>query len=72
MDLRAPENVLVVPEDPAEEPDHTTLEASVVAEVAARGVSLDAPDVEVTPEHNLMVIYTSGTTGLPGASTTIT
>ncbi len=61
----APENVLVVPEDPAEEPDNTTLEASVVAEVAARGVSLDAPDVEVTPEHNLMVIYTSGTTGLP-------
>jgi len=25
----------------------------------------EAPAVEVTPEHNLMVIYTSGTTGLP-------
>jgi fatty-acyl-CoA synthase len=34
-------------------------------EVAPAGTSLDAPDVQVTPETNLMVIYTSGTTGLP-------
>jgi fatty-acyl-CoA synthase len=59
------ENVLVVPEDPEAGADGTALEAAVAAEVAARGVALDAPAVDVAPEDNLMVIYTSGTTGLP-------
>jgi fatty-acyl-CoA synthase len=39
--------------------------ACLEREVAPAGTSLDAPDVEVSPEANLMVIYTSGTTGLP-------
>jgi acyl-CoA synthetase (AMP-forming)/AMP-acid ligase II len=59
----APENVLVLRTRGAEIPAGSDLLACLDAEVADR--SLDAPAVEVTPEHNLMVIYTSGTTGLP-------
>jgi len=61
----AAENVLVVPEDPEAGPSGATLESHVAAEVAAPGISLEAPGVQVQPEDNLMVIYTSGTTGLP-------
>jgi fatty-acyl-CoA synthase len=41
------------------------LEDCISREVGKSGESLDPPEVEVTPESNLMVIYTSGTTGLP-------
>lgn len=60
-----PDNVLVVPSEPERSPGPGTLEACVTSEVAAVGDSLDAPDVSVAREDNLMVIYTSGTTGLP-------
>jgi fatty-acyl-CoA synthase len=58
----APENVLVRRDAPGGAND---LLAALASEVAAPGTSLPAPDVQVTPERNLMVIYTSGTTGLP-------
>jgi fatty-acyl-CoA synthase len=45
--------------------DAPALGDAVDETVAADGSALDAPDVEVGPETNLMVIYTSGTTGLP-------
>jgi fatty-acyl-CoA synthase len=59
------ENVLV-----RRAPDSTASEGHDLAaclrdEVGPEDRSLDAPDVRVTPEQNLMVIYTSGTTGLP-------
>ena len=65
LDHIAAENVVIVPEDPEEDSPAGSLEACVSSEVAAFGASLDAPDVEVSREDNLMVIYTSGTTGLP-------
>ena len=59
------ENILVLPGAGEEVPDERAWLSRVTAEVAPEGSSLDAPDVEVTPQTNLMVIYTSGTTGLP-------
>ncbi len=62
----APENVLVLSTQGAGGvPAGMDLRAALAAEVAADGVSLDTPSVDVTPDRNLMVIYTSGTTGLP-------
>jgi len=62
----ARENLLFVPTAGGGDlaPEQLLGEA-VTAEVGRPGESLPAPDVEVTPETNLMVIYTSGTTGLP-------
>jgi fatty-acyl-CoA synthase len=61
----SPENVLVLPTQGGKVAKETDFLACVEREVAPAGTSLDAPDVEVSPEANLMVIYTSGTTGLP-------
>ncbi len=59
------ENILVVPTGEGAVDSAVDLRACLDAEVGSAGASLDAPGVDVTPEHNLMVIYTSGTTGLP-------
>ncbi|MCZ6783540.1 MAG: AMP-binding protein [Proteobacteria bacterium] len=62
----SPENILVVPTAGEVELGESQLfDECVTREVAKSGENLDPPDVEVTPETNLMVIYTSGTTGLP-------
>jgi len=45
--------------------DAPVLGAAVSETVRSDGASLEPPEVEVTPQTNLMVIYTSGTTGLP-------
>ncbi len=59
-------NLLVVPTAGEREfDDGQIFSACVEREVAKPGEALDPPEVEVTPEHNLMVIYSSGTTGLP-------
>ena len=61
----APENVLVLGTDAKTPvPGHDLLDA-LRREVAADGVSLDTPGVDVDMTKPLMVIYTSGTTGLP-------
>ena len=65
LDHIAGEHVLFVPEVDAAAGEAGSLAACVESEVAPFGTSLDAPDVEVSREDNLMVIYTSGTTGLP-------
>ncbi len=59
------ENILVVATAGAPDLGARELEHCVASEVAARGVSLDTPGVDVDPTDNLIVIYTSGTTGLP-------
>lgn len=59
------ENILVLRTQHGEIPASADLCACIDAEVGTPERSLDAPAVDVTPEHNLMVIYTSGTTGLP-------
>ncbi|MCL4686207.1 AMP-binding protein [Myxococcota bacterium] len=61
----SPENILVVRTSEASNFGGRDLMACVASEVAPAGTSLDAPDVSVDPNQNLMVIYTSGTTGLP-------
>ncbi len=60
-------DILVLPRedvDGAVPPDRD-LRARLDEEVGPFGSVREAPDVEVTPETNLVVIYTSGTTGLP-------
>lgn len=61
----APEHVLVVPIQGGAIDPSVDLGRCLDAEVGSAERSLDAPAVDLTPEHNLMVIYTSGTTGLP-------
>ena len=61
----AAENVLVCRHSEQSSEAADDLDACLVREIGSAGVSLDAPDVTVSPETNLMVIYTSGTTGLP-------
>lgn len=61
----AAENILVLPTQGGEVDAAVDLRKRLADEVAPEGASLDAPDVDVAPENNLMVIYTSGTTGLP-------
>lgn len=60
----APDGILVVPTEGGSF-DAPALGSAVDAAVGTDGAALAPPDVEVTPESNLMVIYTSGTTGLP-------
>lgn len=57
--------ILVVPAGDASACDAATVESALCEAVGESGSDLTPPDVEVTPETNLMVIYTSGTTGLP-------
>ena len=57
-------NLLVVPTAGGSF-DAPALGAAVSETVQSDGAALEPPDVEVTPQTNLMVIYTSGTTGLP-------
>jgi fatty-acyl-CoA synthase len=61
----AAENILVLPTQGGKIPPAADLNACLAAEVGGVEKSLDAPSVDVTQNHNLMVIYTSGTTGLP-------
>lgn len=61
----AAENILVLPTQGGPVDASVDLRKRLDDEVAPAGASLDAPDVDVAPENNLMVIYTSGTTGLP-------
>jgi fatty-acyl-CoA synthase len=65
LDHIAPENLLVLRTESSESLGERDLVARIGAEVAAPGVSLDTPAVDVAPSDNLVVIYTSGTTGLP-------
>jgi fatty-acyl-CoA synthase len=61
----APENVLVLRTTGALALGTSDLLGCLASEVAQPGKSLDAPDLKVDPNRNLMTIYTSGTTGLP-------
>lgn len=61
----APENVLVLRTTGELAPGTSDLLGCLASEVAQPGKSLDAPDLKVDPNRNLMTIYTSGTTGLP-------
>jgi fatty-acyl-CoA synthase len=61
----AAENILVLPTQDGTVSAAQSLPACLTREVGAAGRALDFPDVDVTPDRNLMVIYTSGTTGLP-------
>jgi fatty-acyl-CoA synthase len=60
-----PENLLVLRTQSPDPLGQRDLLECITSEVAKFGESLDAPEVEVAPDRNLMVIYTSGTTGLP-------
>ena len=64
LDWISEDNLLVVPIS-AGANGTTSLGSAVDREVGASAAALELPDVEVSPETNLMVIYTSGTTGLP-------
>jgi fatty-acyl-CoA synthase len=60
------ENILVLPTREQLSVDRgRILQECIGREVGDSGESLEAPEVEVAPDTNLMVIYTSGTTGLP-------
>lgn len=61
----SPENVLVLGRGGAPAARGEDFRTRLLAEVPGQGADLAPPEVEVTPETNLMVIYTSGTTGLP-------
>jgi fatty-acyl-CoA synthase len=61
----AAENVLVLKSESGPGDGGSDYLACIAREVAASGAGLAFPDVNVTPDRNLMVIYTSGTTGLP-------
>ncbi|UCE87508.1 MAG: AMP-binding protein, partial [Deltaproteobacteria bacterium] len=58
----APENVLVYQPPGTTPAAANDLVGCVRSEIGAEDRSLDAPDVTVAPDQNLMVIYTSGTT----------
>ncbi len=61
----AAENILVRRDPGARTHAPDDLAGCLAREIGPESVSLDAPDVAVAPDSNLMVIYTSGTTGLP-------
>ena len=64
LDGISEDNLLVVPID-AGANGTASLGSALDREVGGSATALELPDVEVSPETNLMVIYTSGTTGLP-------
>jgi fatty-acyl-CoA synthase len=59
------ENVLVLGRGGGRAPLGEDFRARLMEETPAPGDALLPPEVEVSPDTNLMVIYTSGTTGLP-------
>lgn len=59
------ENVLVLRSGGGDLDASMDYRACLDAEMGPATPDLEFPDVEVTPETNLMIIYTSGTTGLP-------
>ncbi len=59
------ENILVLRTQGGDLPAARDFLACMEKEVGPAGIELPPPEVEVTPDTNLMVIYTSGTTGLP-------
>ncbi len=61
----APENVLVLRTTGELQLGTSDFLGCLASEIAQPGKSLDAPDLKVDPNRNLMTIYTSGTTGLP-------
>jgi len=65
LDTVAAENIVVVPTQGGKIDGRANLAACMEREVGAAGRDQVMPDVDTTPESNLMVIYTSGTTGLP-------
>lgn len=60
-----PENVLVLRTSGGDVPPEQDLSRRLEEEIGAADPDRPGPEVEVSPEQNLMVIYTSGTTGLP-------
>ena len=60
----AAENILYLPTVGDVESGQDLL-ACIGSEGPAADANTPLPDINVTPEHNLMIIYTSGTTGLP-------
>jgi fatty-acyl-CoA synthase len=65
LDTVAAENILVVPTQGGTVDAAANLMKCMEREVGPAGRDQKMPDVQTTPETNLMVIYTSGTTGLP-------
>ncbi len=65
LETVSPENILVLPTQGGQVSPEFDYRACLDREVGQTGEGLAYPDVEVSPESNLMVIYTSGTTGLP-------
>lgn len=65
LDTVAAENLLVVPTQGGNVDTAANLVKCMEREVGPAGRDQKMPDVNTTPETNLMVIYTSGTTGLP-------
>jgi len=61
----AAENILVVPTQGGKFDAAANLSTCMDSEVGTADRNQAMPDVNPTPETNLMVIYTSGTTGLP-------
>ena len=59
------ENVLVLRSGDGDFDASMDYRACLDSEMGPARPDLEFPDVEVTPETNLMIIYTSGTTGLP-------
>ncbi len=59
------ENILVLRTQGGDLPAARDYLACMEKEVGPAGIELPPPELEVTPDTNLMVIYTSGTTGLP-------
>ncbi|MBC8291556.1 MAG: AMP-binding protein [Proteobacteria bacterium] len=59
------ENVLVLRSGSGDFDASMDYRACLDSEMGPATPDLEFPDVEVTPETNLMIIYTSGTTGLP-------
>ena len=59
------ENVLVLRSGDGDFDASMDYRACLDSEMGPATPDLEFPDVEVTPETNLMIIYTSGTTGLP-------
>jgi len=65
LDTLPTENILVVPTQGGTMDAAANLSACLDREVGTADHDQTMPDVNTTPETNLMVIYTSGTTGLP-------
>jgi fatty-acyl-CoA synthase len=65
LDTVPAENILVVPTQGGKVDAAANLAVCMDREVGAASRDQAMPDVNTTPDTNLMVIYTSGTTGLP-------